>query len=558
MHLDNSNNTFNFDEDFYLKMYPDLINVKNLKYHYLNHGIHEGRVCNYKQMKQKRDELFYRETDKINKFIFKSNISEIKINIVVRTHLRKENFNILLESIINQKYNNYIVHIIYDHDDSLIYINEYIKSIPYENKFKIYKMYRSSDKDAFFDLYCDNVKQYINDGFIMYLDDDNYFISDQCLNIINQSIDNNKILIWSFLRPDKLIIPNLKDIKYGEIDNCSHIFNNTIKNDSHFGDTYGSDFTFIKGLLDKHQAKQIDYTIVATQYSDQISHYSNYKMSDFTNSYIQLDRIDFNDYKNHYKDLQHLTTEKLKNHYDKCGKYESRIVKFIDFDYDLFSNNINHYNTYYNSNIKFILITTLYNEDNETRLKEYQICLEHHEKNQFIEKIVVFYDNHKGNNEILQKCFNSLSKVELLQCTGRPYFIDLFNYSNQNHEGKNIIICNSDIIFDHTLHKLEHIDFKDKLYALTRWDYIDETTAKPRFQKDKIMNSSKDTWIFKTPLNLNVTNDTFKEIQIGTWNCDGALNHFLKDQIVYECLTIKSYHVHFCNGRSEKDTKIIY
>ena len=82
-------------------------------------------------------------------------------------------------------------------------------------------------------------------------------------------------------------------------------------------------FTFIKGLLDINiKQKQIDYTIVATQYSDQISHYSNYKMSDFTNSYIQLDRIDFNDYKNHYKDLQHLTTEKLKNHYNKCGKYE--------------------------------------------------------------------------------------------------------------------------------------------------------------------------------------------------------------------------------------------
>ena len=70
-------------------------------------------------------------------------------------------------------------------------------------------------------------------------------------------------------------------------------------------------------------------------------------------------------------------------------------------------------------------------------------------------------------------------------------FIDLFNYSNQHHREKNIIICNSDIIFDHTLYKLEHIDFKDKLYALTRWDYIDETTAKPRFQKDKIMKDIK-------------------------------------------------------------------
>ena len=50
----------------------------------------------------------------------------------------------------------------------------------------------------------------------------------------------------------------------------------------------------------------------------------------------------------------------------------------------------------------------------------------------------------------------------------------------------------------------------------------------------------------------------FKEIQIGKWNCDGDLSYFLKDQIVHECLNIKSFHVHFCNGRTEKDHDITY
>lgn len=26
-----------------------------------------------------------------------------------------------------------------------------------------------------------------------------------------------------------------------------------------------------------------------------------------------------------------------------------------------------------------------------------------------------------------------------------------------------------------------------------------------------------------------------------------------QNKVVYECITIKSYHVHFCNGRTEKD-----
>ena len=181
-------------------------------------------------------------------------------------------------------------------------------------------------------------------------------------------------------------------------------------------------------------------------------------------------------------------------------------------------------------------------------------------KNQFIEKIVIFYDDSKGQNVNLQEHIANLNKIEVVQCTGHPYFINLFNYSNQYLNKKNIIICNSDIIFDHTLHKLENINLENKIYALTRWDYVDETSATPRLQKGEIMNSSKDTWIFQTPFNIDLVknNDEFKKIQLGTWNCDGALNHFFKDHIVYECLNIKSYHVHFCNGRTEKDKRIVY
>ena len=80
----------------------------------------------------------------------------------------------------------------------------------------------------------------------------------------------------------------------------------------------------------------------------------------------------------------------MENHYNKHGKHESRIIKFLDFDYDVFKNTINHYLIHYKSSMKFTLITTLYNESNKTRLKEYIICLKHHQKNQFIEKIVVF------------------------------------------------------------------------------------------------------------------------------------------------------------------------
>jgi len=546
-----------FDYQFYLDLYPDLkkagIKTKERAYnHYLKSGKKEGRVYNKLQLQNNYKMNMDNGIQKIKDF---TNIekNENKIHIIVRTHLREYYFKKVIESIITQNYENYIIHVAYDHIDSLDYINQNMN-----HKMIIHKVERRSDENVFFDLYCNDIKDKINNGWIMFLDDDNYFIDPNCLKIINTHL-KEKIVVWSFLRPDKLITPNLNKLRYGEIDNCSYIFHHSIKDDGQFGDFYGSDFQFINSLIAKYKTLLIDFTLISTQYDDKVSNNGNYEYTE-DKKFIDLDRIDYHDYKNHYKDLQHLSIEQLKNHYNKHGKHESRIIKFLDFDYDVFKNTINHYLTYYKSSMKFTLITTLYNESNETRLKEYMICLKHHQKNQFIEKIVVFYDNHKGNNETLKKYFNSLSKVEVVECIGRPYFIDLFNYSNQHHHEKNIIICNSDIIFDHTLHKLEHIDFKDKLYALTRWDYIDETTAKPRFQKDKIMNSSKDTWIFQTPFCLDkVKNDVkFKEIQIGTWNCDGALNHFFKEQIIYECLTIKSYHVHFCNGRTEKDTSIMY
>lgn len=546
-----------FDYQFYLDLYPDLrkagITTEERAYnHYLKSGKKEGRVCNKLQLENNYKMNMDNGIQKIKDF---TNIekSENKIHIIVRSHLRETYFKKVIESIVKQNYEKYIIHVAYDHIDSLDYINQNMN-----HKMIVHKVERRSDENVFFDLYCNDIKDKINDGWIMFLDDDNYFIHPDCLKIINMNL-KEKIVVWSFLRPDKLITPNLNKLRYGEIDNCSYIFYHSIKNDGQFGDFYGSDFQFINSLIAKHKTLLIDFTLISTQYDDKVSNNGNYEYTE-DRKFIDLDRIDYHDYKNHYKDLQHLSLEQLKNHYNKYGKHESRIIKFLDFDYDVFKNTINHYLTYYKSSMKFTLITTLYNESNETRLKEYMICLRHHQKNQFIEKIIVFYDNHKGNNETLKKCFNSLSKVEVVECIGRPYFIDLFNYSNQHYYEKNIIICNSDIIFDHTLHKLEHIDFKDKLYALTRWDYIDETTAKPRFQKDKIMNSSKDTWIFQTPFSLdNVkNNDKFKEIQIGTWNCDGALNHFLKGQIIYECLNIKSYHIHFCNGRTEKDTTIFY
>lgn len=544
-----------FDLDFYLETYPDIVENGLTTYtkaynHYINYGKKEGRICNNSNMKNNYEILKDNEILKIKNYNF-----EEKFHIIIRTHLREKFFHNAISSVLNQNYSNYTIHIIYDHNDSYRYIKQYAEN----EKIKIHAVKKSSDNECFFDIYCEEIKETICDGWIMFLDDDNYYVDENCFKIINNSIFDEKIIIWYFLRPDKLIIPDLDDLKYGTIDNCSYLFHYSIKNYSSFSDYYGSDFNFINKLIKHFKSKLIDYTLVATQYFDKISNSQMYNLNNsFKLSYTDLNRIDFEDYKEHYKDLNDLSLNECKNHYDKHGKFESRIIKFNDFNYEKFKHTINHYNTNHISNLKFICITTLYNETNESRLNEYIISLEHHKKNQFIEKIIVFYDNSNGKNDVLFDYFSTNSKIEIIECFDRPYFVDIFKYANNNFSNKKIILCNGDIIFDNSLHKFDSINLENKIYAITRWDFVDEVTPKPRIKNDKIMHSSKDSWIFESSLVLNDVNSEMNNIKMGTWNCDGAINTFLKDYVVYECLNIKTYHVHFCNGRKYKDNIIEY
>ena len=268
------------------------------------------------------------------------------------------------------------------------------------------------------------------------------------------------------------------------------------------------------------------------------------------NEFTNFDRIDFNDYKNHYDDLKHLDDDEIVNHYVNIGKFESRIFKFKDFKYNKLQKTINEFLTYVNVKNKFTLLINLYNENNETRMMEYMIALEHNCKNQFIEYIIVLFDKSNGMCNI----FNH-KKIKIIYIDARPSFFDLIDYCNKNFIGENIILANGDIIFDQTLNNINNIN--GTVTSLTRWEFIDEISVKPRIKYGKIMISSKDTWIFKSPLDIHDINKYLKNIYIGTWNCDGMMNKYLnlskKINHINECLTIRSFHIHFNNCRNYKD-----
>lgn len=579
-----------FDWIFYSKMYPDLkkhykeLDQETCYNHWLTHGMKEGRCPNLSIMMKKRYSSLNESLIKINKYNYKSHVPKSnKLNILIRTHQRKKEFETSIQSVLTQTYKNF--QIIISYDDVETY--DYVKSYSDNPKITLLNLinFKTRKTNCFFDLYCNEMMRQVNDGWIIFIDDDNYLIEKNCLRIINDTIclmNDNNVLLWKFLRNDKLIFPsNHLNIKFGEIDTCSFCFHYSHKNSAQWNDSYGSDYYFFQDLLKKCNLYVIflDLALIATSYISSLNHYETYMQNDQNPinppnqdliKYIDLfpdpNNIDYADYINHYTDLKFKIDSSIilaRKHWETHGKYESRIFKFIKFDYDILKKTIRKFIEKKQYNSKNILVISLYNETNPLRKSEYEIALQSNLQSGLFEKIIVFYDVTFGfDHTILIYAKNPIIQFVIIQ--SRPSFFELFDYTNKitNQIGNLAVISNADIIHTKDLNKLDNFNMDQRLITLTRWDFIDEQTIKPRMQNNKIMESSNDTWIFRIPMDIKMfDNDEFKKIKIGNWNSDGAIKYFSKEnniEINNFCLEIKNLHIHFCNGRKYHDEKIIF
>jgi len=207
---------------------------------------------------------------------------------------------------------------------------------------------------------------------------------------------------------------------------------------------------------------------------------------------------------------------------------------------------------------QFILMTTLYNETQFSRKEEFKKCFLLNIANPFIKKIVVFFENPHESEffQELEQVTNNI-KVEYVEISERPSFSFFFDYANQHFANKNIIVCNADIFFDHTL-KLIQPDYLEKtLISLTRYEKKEDSyelfiTGFKIGQRHYLC--SYDSWIFHTPM-PQVDCYNFK---IGTWSCEKFLYNAWKAGLKLKnpCLTLKSYHVHDSQVRNYKQEDI--
>lgn len=257
-----------FDWKFYLNTYPDLhfTNLNDSYNHWINHGRKEKRVCCLKKMKENMEE-FIQIANKQNLEYKKIKDTEHKINILIRTSNRPEYFKQCIASVLNQNYKNYRVIVGYDKIESLEYLKDY--------NIEIYYMTTTSKERFKHNLYLNDLMDKVKDGFIMYLDDDDMMAHENSLNIINDNIINeNDLIIWKFMRGDKLIYPE-NTIRKGQISGCAYCFNSKYKLKSRWLDRQCSDYYFITKLIKNTNLniKKIDYILTRIISDDRIGNF---------------------------------------------------------------------------------------------------------------------------------------------------------------------------------------------------------------------------------------------------------------------------------------------
>jgi len=170
-----------------------------------------------------------------------------------------------------------------------------------------------------------------------------------------------------------------------------------------------------------------------------------------------------------------------------------------------------------------ILITTYYKSKDEARQKEIDNCLKKNYENKYIQKIYLL------NNQLYNLDYKGNKIIQIIISKEIDYILkynDAINFINKNLKNKICILSNSDIYFDNTLSKINDKNIKDTFFALLRYDE-DENGKKKIFTRHDIpRDDSQDSWIFKSPLNIDLNKLDFSFRTLG---CDSIFS-----TIVYE------------------------
>lgn len=184
-----------------------------------------------------------------------------KINILTRTSNRPKGFEICANSVTNQTYDN-INHIIgYDNDTDLSYIDKFknITKVKIDREELIKNDTSVDPKNPSFwfsphNLYCNSLLDAVEEGWVMFLDDDDMLIDNDAIQEIILNIkDEDTILIWQMRYPTGKLLPDQhsfsnKQIRLGGIGSPCFLFHSKWKDKARWDAYKCGDFRFLEKI----------------------------------------------------------------------------------------------------------------------------------------------------------------------------------------------------------------------------------------------------------------------------------------------------------------------
>jgi hypothetical protein len=205
-----------------------------------------------------------------------------------------------------------------------------------------------------------------------------------------------------------------------------------------------------------------------------------------------------------------------------------------------------------------ILITTYYESQNTYRQKEIIYCLIKNFKNKYIKTIYLL------NNNIYDLYFinDIFKKIKQIKISDNQKYIlkynDALQFINNNLKNEICILANSDIYFDYSLNKINYKNIYNHCFALLRYDEISIEDKKIYTLHNIPRNDSQDSWIFQSPLNIDLNQCNFS---FGTLGCDSIFASIIYDsniKISNPSYDIISTHVHKSDYRTYDETTRIH
>ena len=191
-----------------------------------------------------------------------SKYSDALVNIITRTHNRPKYFKNCRESILNQSHKN-INHVV-GSDTDCDYYDNYIKLKLQDVQFPAaeYGSYQAP-----WNLHLNELQKHVKDGWVMYLDDDDKFVSNESLKMIMNNIENeDQMLLWRVDINGWIVPPNesFGKIVAGQISGIGFMFHS-----KHLPVDWGSwnfgDYRVMTQLAKKLKEKWINVVLTQTQ-----------------------------------------------------------------------------------------------------------------------------------------------------------------------------------------------------------------------------------------------------------------------------------------------------